>query len=183
MNESELEAELRTLSPVAPSTRLAERIEMELNSTSLEVVPARSVVPLPKRALAGVVVGNENASNGAFSLWRSLAWALGGAATACVAMLWLGQGSQPRSTVAESAGVERVVPVAIEGISETPDESVDEFISAEDQGLVYADDLEPQRRVRMVYLERHTWTNPQTGAVVELEVPREDIVLMSVAMQ
>ena len=31
----------------------------------------------------------------------------------------------------------------------------------------------------MTYLEHHTWTNPKTGAVIEMEMPREDIVLMS----
>ena len=73
--------------------------------------------------------------------------------------------------------------VSMVAFNEAPDESVDELIGAQDEGLVYGADEEPQRQVRMVYLERHTWTNPQTGAVIEFEVPREDIVLMPVAMQ
>ena len=59
-----------------------------------------------------------------------------------------------------------------------------ELISANDEGFIYdQNSAEPQRQMRLTYLERHTWTNPRTGAVIEFEVPREDIVLMPVAMQ
>ena len=58
-----------------------------------------------------------------------------------------------------------------------------ELVAAEDQGFVYGGDQAAQRQFRLVYKERHSWTNPATGAVLEFEVPREDIVLMPVAMQ
>jgi len=71
---------------------------------------------------------------------------------------------------------------AAPAVSEEPAESTDELIATDDEGLIY-EDGSPQRQLRMTYLEHHTWTNPRTGAVIEMEVPREDIVLMPVAMQ
>ena len=42
---------------------------------------------------------------------------------------------------------------------------------------------EPARVVRYTTLEHHVWTHPVTGARLEVEVPREDIVLIPLAMQ
>jgi hypothetical protein len=166
MNESDLEKELRSLLPTKPSAQLAERIAAELKQPPARVnEPAAGLlVRRPKKAL----------------FMRPWSILLAGAAAVVIGFfavaLWLKPGSTSIASKPETA----VTAVAL---NETPDESVDELIGAQDEGLVYGEGEEPQRQVRMVYLERHTWTNPQTGAVVEFEVPREDIVLMPVAMQ
>ena len=49
--------------------------------------------------------------------------------------------------------------------------------------MIYEDDQEPARLVRYSTLEHHVWTHPRTGARLEVEVPREDIVLIPIAMQ
>ena len=55
-------------------------------------------------------------------------------------------------------------------------------MAAEDGGIVY-DDNQATHLVRYTTLERHAWTDLATGAHLEVEVPRVDVVLMPVAMQ
>jgi hypothetical protein len=166
MNESDLEKELRSLLPTKPSAQLAERIATELSAPAARTSePASGLIARPAKKAV---------------FMRPWSILLAGAAAVVIGFfavaLWLKPGSTNIASKSETA-----TPVV--ALNETPDESVDELIGAQDEGLVYGEDEEPQRQVRMVYLERHTWTNPQTGAVVEFEVPREDIVLMPVAMQ
>lgn len=39
------------------------------------------------------------------------------------------------------------------------------------------------RQIRFSSIERHVWNDPDTGARMEVEVPREDVRFMPVAMQ
>ena len=101
-----------------------------------------------------------------------------------------GRIAKDRSIVVPSPRVPyRLLPTPISvycalALNEDPDESVAELVETEDEGLVYdSGDPQPQRQLRLRYLERHTWTNPQSGTVIEFEVPREDVVWMPVAMQ
>lgn len=169
MNESDLEKELRSLLPAKPSARLAERIAAELNTP----------VAHPHEPAAGLLTRPPKESR-ASRFMRPWALAISGVAAVVIGFLAVALWMKPGT--ANTVSKPGLAP-AVFALSETPDESVDELIDARDEGLVFGEDEEPQRQVRMVYLERHTWTNPQTGAVVEIEVPREDIVLMPVAMQ
>ena len=159
MNESEFEKELRALSPAAPSASLAARVASEMQKPILPAQPRAGAIPRPAPAAAP---------------WRGLLRILGGSIAVAAAISFL--------TTRDPQPQPQVVPIV--AVSGEPDESTDELISADDEGLVYdAAFGTPQRQLRMLYLERHTWTNPATGAVIEFEVPREDIVLMPVAMQ
>jgi hypothetical protein len=169
MNESDLEKELRSLLPAKPSAQLAERIAAELKTA-----PVRTYEPA-----AGLLTRSANQANGT-RFTRPWLLVLAGAAAVVIGFFAVAQWLKPQSrTTASNSESASTVTV----LNESPDESVDELIGARDEGVVYDEDAEPQRQVRVVYLERHTWTNPKTGAVVEIEVPREDIVLMPVAMQ
>jgi negative regulator of sigma E activity len=177
MNESDFELELRALQPSAPSADLAERIardlQMELpvaaNDAIVPVQPARAV-PVPA---AGIVPRPRRAP---WAWLRGLGWACAGAA-AVLAIVVLMQ-TPPRTTHPEPS-----TPVLASTPEFQPAEATSELVDAEDQGFVYGEDQTAQRQIRLVYKERHSWTNPATGAVLEFEVPREDIVLMPVAMQ
>lgn len=170
MNESDLEKELRSLLPTKPSPQLSEQIAAELNA------PA---APAPERATG--VLARPSKERGVSRFLRPWILALSGVSAVVIALLaitfWLKPGSTDTNIVTKPETSAQAF-----ALSENPDESVDELIDAQDEGLVYEGE-EPQRQVRITYLERHTWTNPETGAVVEVEVPREDIVLMPVAMQ
>ena len=65
-----------------------------------------------------------------------------------------------------------------------PQEITRELISTEEEGqVVYRDGNTPMRQVRTRYREHHSWTNPRTGARVDIEVPREDVFLKPVSLQ
>jgi len=167
MNESEFEKELRALSPALPTAALEERIGTELRSTApLTVLPSLAV----RAHAAGVV---ERRGHPWLGLLRGLGWAAAGAAAAVLVL------NSREPSAAPIAGA----PVVDVALREEPDASSEEFVEAADDGVVFNADAAPERQMRLTYFERHTWTNPATGAVIEFEIPREDIVRMPVAMQ
>ncbi len=175
MNESDFENELRSLRPTAPSPTLLKRISAELPSQTITVAASRTLDQVP----AAGTLARTAKSSPLLGLLRGLLWAGAGAAAASFILL----SREPRVQTAptpnaspDQAETSTIVP--------TPEQSVSELIASTDEGFIYDQSTaEPQRQIRNTYLERHIWTNPQTGAVIEFEVPREDIVLMPVAMQ
>jgi hypothetical protein len=57
------------------------------------------------------------------------------------------------------------------------------MVGTEIGGFFYGDDLAPNRVVRYSSVERRAWADPATGARVEMEVPREDVLLVPVSFQ
>ncbi|HEY2342200.1 MAG TPA: hypothetical protein VGH90_04175 [Chthoniobacteraceae bacterium] len=160
MNESEFENELRALRPQAPSEALKEAIARDLaRPIDGAGVPALSAGPRERPYQ---------------SLLTGLCWALGGAAAAVAVMLSI--------DVARGSGSPRnPVPLHTEKNIEPPRASR-KMVGAEIGGLVYGDDLAPNRVVRYSSVERRTWADP-SGARVEMEVPREDVLLVPVSFQ
>jgi hypothetical protein len=173
MNESDLENELRALRPIAPSTSLEDRIAADLGESRMVVaapralrVPGAGVIPRP-------------AAPGLFAQWlRGFGWALAGATAAVALLLHFQKAEQP-----EKPSTSVIAAVDDEADSFLPAESEREFVDADDSGILYGEGEEPLREIRYHSVERYAWINPETGARVEVEVPREDVVLMPVAMQ
>lgn len=165
MNESDLEAELRALRPVPPTARLLERIAAEL-STNRE----RGDAPR-----AGVL---ERPWMQRHPWFAAMGWAGAGAAAVLLAMVaW-----QPR--VGVKATADAAIPVAIVGEAGAAEiETSSELIAATEEELSYEEEQEPTRRVRFTFLETHTWKDPDSGALITVEVPREELLLIPVAMQ
>jgi len=180
MNESDFEKELRTFQPLAPSAQLEERIEAELReSAAVAVAPATARTPATLPA-AGTLALPQQKTSPWLMLLRGLAWAGVGATAALVILSSREWATGNRYASAPVPNI-RIQP---EDRNIAAGESVSEFISAKDEGLqVDGNSAEPQRQMKVTYLQRYTWTNPETGAVIEFEVPREDTVLMPVAMQ
>jgi hypothetical protein len=169
MNESDFEAELRGLRPGAPSPELELAIARELQ----EPVPR----PLAVRPAAGIIVRPEKRSR---FLLGGLAWAFGGAALAALAIFaalpsWTGRGAASGKS---GAPVEAAETAYFE-----PLESAREVVATDTSEIFYDADDAPSQVVRYSSVERHSWTNPATGALVELEVPREDFFLVPVSYQ
>jgi hypothetical protein len=160
MNDTELEESLRQLVPAAPSPALEERIAAAL-ARPLAMVPAAGLLPGRSERLRR-------------SFWPSLLWALSGAAVGCLAMLTI----YPAHS---TQGVAKAEPPPASVF--VPAESAREVVSTEDAGTLYDDDNQPSKLMRYSSIERHTWTNPATGALVEVEVPREDVVLVPASYQ
>jgi hypothetical protein len=168
MNESEIENELRALRPAPPSPELIERVTQELRTCELGVVPVLEKTVVIHRG-AGVLDRGRSSS---FGWWRGPAWAAAGAFA-----MWL---LLPRATPPPT---DQVTTPPASASEFQPGESSTELLIAADDGLLYDEDETPRRQFRLSSIERHTWTNPATGAVLQFEIPREDIVLMPVAMQ
>ena len=166
MNESDFENELRALRPVAPSASVEARIAAALVATPRAI----------RAQTAGVLAPRESAATRFF---RGLGWACAGAAAAVAVVAWLQQPA--KITTAPEPTLTAALNTEAEGFE--PDGSERELLDTADDGVVLQEDAEPVRQVRYTYLERYAWTNPTTGARVEVEVPREDIYLMPVAMQ
>lgn len=173
MNESEFENELRALKPAAPSPALGKRIAAQMPTQALALAPERT---LARPRSAGVIAKPQPGST-LLALLRGLLWA--GAGAAAASAFFLTHAPQMPAAAPDAARENIAAAQAAQ-----PEEAVSELIASQDEGLIYdRDSAEPQRQMRYTWLERRIWTNPQTGAVIELEVPREDVVLMPVAMQ
>jgi hypothetical protein len=157
MNESEIEDQLRSIAPAAPSGDLRRRIAGEL------------AVPPPE------------CTSWWADLLRQIAPPLG----------WASVGAAATLAVLSSSGLLERVPAQSPGFTTAPPAaetfqrvaSSRELVRAFDEGVLYSENGEPSRRVRATSIERHAWTNPATGARLEVEVPREDIILTSLPLQ
>ncbi len=167
MNDSELEDQLRTLRPAAPSARLEERVRRELSAL------AAAAAPIPH---AGVIARGARESR-AWRWWRDLGWAVAGAAAALAAGVFI----SPRESVVSNPSP-APAPEVRESAFE-PAGSTSELLAAEDSGQLLETTEGPVREVRYSFRERHAWTNPQTGARMEIEVPRQDVYLVPVSLQ
>lgn len=169
MNESDFENALRKLSPAAPPARLEQAIARELSETTV-LSPA-----LREHRLSGKIVRPKESP---FSrLLSGLCWAIGGAAAALIAAFGLDLLHSPQASTVQPDLVAKA-----ENIFE-PTESSRQLLGTEESDLIYTDEQEPNRVVRYNSMERYVWANPATGAQVEVEVPREDVVLVPVSFQ
>lgn len=169
-NESDFENQLRTLRPIAPSPALEEGIARQLAaSRAIATVEARAAV-IQRREV-------EADAPGFFErLFPGLRWALAGAMGAAAVFLAISYFQQPDVSLEKKT-------VAVTEPDFEPVEVTRDLVAAEDGGLVYEGEDEPARVVRYTTLEHHVWTHPVTGARLEVEIPREDIVLVPIAMQ
>jgi hypothetical protein len=176
MSESEFEAELRTLHPAPPSNTLELAIAREL-----EGGPRAVAVRAPA---SGTIVRAEPRA----SFWGGLLWALGGAAVAAITILaWPAGHGHDSGPLASNHPVTPVTPPSSVQPAATeyfePLESARQVVATEESEIFYDGADGPSQVVRYSSVERHSWTNPTTGALVEVEVPREDLLLVPVSYQ
>lgn len=157
MSESDLENDLRRLRPTPLSSGMEAQIAQHIRHT----------LPLQER------------SPGWFSaLFPKVGWALAGAA---VSFAFFAIREAPREV---KPLVAKKLPARSVNAAFEPEGSTSEILSAEDRGMVFAArDREPAQLVRYISLERHFYNNPITGARLEIEIPREDLLYVPVATQ
>ena len=171
-NAPEFENELRALRPLAPSPALEEGIARQLASHRALATVEKHAAVIPRREL-----DLEIARPGFFErIFPGLRWACAGAAAAVAIVFAIHHFDKP--TAASSAATAAAAEPDFE-----PESIARDIVTAEDQGIIYEDDREPARLVRYTLVEHRVWTHPVTGARLEVEVPREDLVLVPVAMQ
>ena len=169
-NEPDFENQLRALRPLAPSPALEESIARQLAAPrAIATVEARAAV-IRRREV-------EMDAPGFFErIFPGLRWAFAGAAGAAAVFLAVSH-FQQRDVAPEKK------TVAVAEPDFEPVEITRDLVAAENGGLVYEEEEGPARVVRYTTLEHHVWTHPVTGARLEIEIPREDIVLVPIAMQ
>jgi hypothetical protein len=200
MNDSQFESNLRALCPATPPAPLEDRIAAGLSAP--EPSPA-------KKDREPLSIRFEQARESLLiRCFHSLGWAIAGAASAVAAIALYPAKPAPVKAEPLTARVSATVstPSAALESSSTPANSLPaassapsdsgqtsdfqavettrELISTEEGNeLFYRNGTSPMRQVRYLYRERHTWTNPRTGARVDVEVPREDVFLKPVSLQ
>jgi hypothetical protein len=168
LNESELEQQLRQLRPHPASAALEGKIALALEQRDWS---------LAERVPTAAVIRRARPASFSWTKWlQGVGWALAGAAAAVAVIAVARHDETPPSRMTE-------VALSAPAATFEPTESTQEIVNAEDEGVVLDSDQEPVRQVRYHSLERHVWVNPQTGARMEFEIPREDVRFISVAMQ
>ncbi len=170
MNDSEFEAELRALTPATPPGAMQRAIESELASGPRILTHAS----LPAQRLNGHLSRMHGAVRA--RLFPALCWAGAGAAAA-VAIATLATHKVP------SIGSPAPRAVAEGGALFDTGIASSELLAMDDAGVYYTGDHQPAELLHYSSLERHSWTNRATGARVEVEVPREDVVLVPLSVQ
>jgi hypothetical protein len=160
--DKQFEEQLRSIRPLKPTAEVRAAIESQLTRAGRKKQLAR---------------------------WRILTgW--GGLATAAAALIVFGltlfNGRLDlRQQPADLQQVEE--PPLVVGV--TPEEAADAFkpVLAEnnltgrvDEGIVFLKNGLTARRYRYEFVDRVVWRNPSDGAVVEMEIPRDEVVLIPV---
>jgi anti-sigma-K factor RskA len=155
----QLEAELKSLRPAAPTPRLVARIERELAPAARRRQPFDFAQGRP-----------------APLLWF---WA---AALPAAAALAIVVGSVMRRDLASSRDATQPA-LADDRAVLKPITAENVLYSATDEGLVTLDDGTRARRERLNYVDTITFKNPRTNASLKWSVPREEIRVVPVSFQ
>jgi len=152
MNDTELEDELRALRPAAPAPELRNRIAEALE-------PRAAFAPPPMLTPS------------AFSRWvERLIWAGAGAAACAMVFMATGMHRPVAVHVAHGAEPKNGVASSAPHVSEEP-------LAWTDEGVQFIGNQIPARLLRRIAVERHV-----SDDGIEVQVPREDVILLPVAL-
>lgn len=160
----DIAAQLGRLRPLQASDRLTRRLEQELESLPA-LVTARVVCPVRFRWVPVAV-----AASLAFLAIVTVTWQVrlrhpvAGAASSALEH----KGAEPAPGRTPSAQAFRCVDLA------------NYLLAAEENGLVYASETAPWRKVRWRYLSACEWRNDQENTTFQVLIPREEVVLLPV---
>ena len=170
MNDfSELEAELKKLSPVQPSAGLEARIEQAIAGSHSEIATAGV---LPKKF--------------AFQLnWLSLGLGVAAAATfLLLARMDVDRAPQKSQTVGVITPAPMQTVPAVANSELVPDGLTRVVYGTRDEGLLFPNGADqPVRRVRSRARETLQWLNPETGASLRVSYPSEEVTFTPVSGQ
>lgn len=156
------------------------QFEQQLRSLN----PRRPGFGLEQRIEAGILA---EARRRRLARWRtSFTW--GGLATAASVLITFGvllfNGRLALPGPAAEAPAARAVP--LDTSAGQPDAGFQPVLAENnlrgrvDEGIVFLRNGLTARRYRYEFIDRVVWRNPDDGAVVEMEIPREEVVLVPV---
>jgi hypothetical protein len=206
MNDSHFESGLRALRPASPPAELEERIAAGLSHpepspagnrrepVSIRFEQARESLLIRCFHSLGWAIAGAASAVAAIALYPAKpAPEMPGTPAARMSAHFEPRNLNSMAAVGAASSATKIsaIPIAASlpaGSGETGDfqavETTRELISTEEEGqLLYQNGNSAMRQVRNRYRERHSWTNPRTGARVDIEIPREDVFLKPVSLQ
>lgn len=165
----ELEATLGTLTPAAVPPQLVERIEAALAAEARPANPAEKVVPFPAVRRAPASRARPAYRWG----WAAAAVAMAGALAA-----WFVPGDDPAEPVVVSSRKwHQSLPIPAARQSAPGFVVASQLGGVLDEGVVWARNGQPLRKVRVLYIDRHM-ARDRGGKPVEVSVPRVQYLLL-----
>lgn len=172
MNETDLERMLSELAPRPVSSRLEGLVERDL------------MIDSGLRVIDGGSETRETKSKTRMTWWQPVVWASLGAAAAVAVTSLVPQGdSAGGANFASTKPRSEPVSSLASNANALPVNSTRQWLNADDQGVQFNSQHLPERRVRVVSMERHEWVDPRDGAQIAVEIPREDTVVLPVEFQ
>jgi hypothetical protein len=175
MNESEFESSLRRFTPVKPSPDLAQGI-----ADSLERDVSASLPERPRRAPAA-------SETSPLWLWLDrLLWSALGAAVAVAITLAI----KPTASTAPVSASEPVITVSqhapVKAMPTAPQFqkvlTSNETLDWKDEGIHFDSTGQPVLRLRRTAVEHQAWADVQNAGVVQVEVPRQEVMYVPVPL-
>ena len=172
MNETDLERMLSELAPRPASSRLESLVERDL------------MIDSGLRVIDGVGEPRVAKPKSKLTWWQPVVWAsLGAAAAIAVTGLTPQNEKAGGSSFAATKPSSAPVGSLASNANALPVNSTRQWLNADDQGVQFNSQHLPERRVRVMSMERHEWVDPRDGAQIAVEIPREDTVVLPVEFQ
>lgn len=172
MNETDLERMLSELAPRPVSSRLENLVERDL------------MIDSGLRVIDGGAEPRTARPKSKMTWWQPVVWASLGAAAAIAVTGLVPQGENGgAATLAAAKKSSSPVSSPASSANALPVNSTRQWLNADDQGVQFNSQHLPERRVRVVSMERHEWVDPRDGAQIAVEIPREDTVVLPVEFQ
>ncbi len=171
----QFEAELQALRPRRVAPGLLRRLEAELSAPAAR--PTRYVATTTWTSWKWIG-------------WRVAAVAASLAVTATLVVTKLGQRpdvppSLPPSLAQQDVPVTSTAPERATVLAASPGRyrpvsAANVLYDMKDEGVVYAANDAPARRLRYRYLDTYTWKNPKTNSSLKWSIPRDEVRVVPV---
>ncbi len=162
----DIETLISDLRPAGVSRSLRERIAADLDMDEQWMKPEAVPAIRPQQKL----------------WWQPMTWSAIGAAAAVVAMLVMPARNAPQSEVATQAASSKP-PVLLDAKKMLPVSTTREVLSAEDQGIRYNAQNQPEQHLKVHGVERRIWIDPRDGSQYLIEIPIEDRMVLPANFQ
>ncbi|MFX3681284.1 MAG: hypothetical protein ACN6I3_00010 [bacterium] len=154
----ELECELHNLTPQAPRAACVERLAAELGR---DAVAAPAWIPSRRRYRTA-------------TSWTSWKWANWTVAAGLIVMMYLAADWAPSPSLGY-AGKEGAVTTSASAAALQPVRAARTLVDSRMEALLELPDGSPVQRVRDYYVDTIEWRDPNDGALLRWELPREAV--------
>ncbi|MCZ6673901.1 MAG: hypothetical protein O7C75_13295 [Verrucomicrobia bacterium] len=157
-SNEELEKELASLKPQAPSEILEAKIDTALRGPE------------------------ENYQNFPNRFWPNIVWAAAASLALVAAIFFFGPGTEDESLSINLTQYNSTETISTEFNGYEPIEAEQHLIEALDEGIIFNSDNEPMRRLRYQFVDTVTLVHKTDGSVFRMEVPREEVLYVPLTL-